>query len=457
MPSFKDEKKKSKKNIWCTSFYYEDWTGARKHKTKRGFATQREANEWERKFLEYYSKTPDITFAALYEKYMEYCKNVKEHSITTIERKESTFITHILPYFEKKKTNDIGAIDICNWQAEIKMKGYERYPTIGFADTYLKSINAELSAIFNYAMKFYRLSQNPCLSAGYMGKSKANAMKIWTLDDYNRFISFENKSYGKIAFDLFFWTGIREGELLGLTPSKLSDHSLRIEDNFQQTASAGDIINLPKNRKIREVSLPDFLYDDLSNYINGLYGIQPEERIFFFTKSFLQKEIKRVAALAGMDPIRIHDLRHSHVSLLIEMGYNIFMIADRIGDTVKVTMETYAHLYPDKAKMIAQGLHNVNANGLTANKTSEDQLLSMLKEIQKNLPNYQDFTDDEIVVWNPITKTKEMITDNEFKDRLSGSEKENEAIHGMMKDGYYEFSFDCIYCFASKSMPVKYL
>ncbi len=457
MPSYKDDKKISKKNIWCSSFYYEDWTGTRKHKTKRGFATQRAANEWERKFLEYHSKTPDISFGALYDKYLEYCRNVKEFSITTIERKDTTFKSHILPYFEKKQTNDISAIDICNWQAEIKMKGYERFPTIGFADTYLKSINAELSAILNYAVKFYRLPQNPCLPAGYMGKNKANAMKIWTLDEYNRFISYEDKIYGKIAFDIFFWTGIREGELLGLTPSKLSDHSLRIEDNFQQTSTEGAIINLPKNRKIREVSLPDFLYNELKSYIDKLYGIEPEERIFFFTKSFLQKEIKRVAALAGMDPIRIHDLRHSHVSLLIEMGYNIFMIADRIGDTVKVTMETYAHLYPDKAKMIAQGLHNVNANGLTANKSSEDQVMSMLKEIQKNLPNYQDFTGDEIVVWDPITKAKTMITDEEFKNQISGSAKEQEAIHAMMKEGFYEFSMDRVYCFASKGMPIKYL
>ncbi len=456
MPAYKYTLQDGKTTKWYANFYYTDWTGTKQHKCKRGFSREKDAKEWERMFLDKYSKTPDILFSSLYEKYLEYCSVVKKLSVTTLDRKKNQFETHILPFFGKRKTNDIEAIDVGNWQASVKMKGYEEFPTIGYKDTYLKSINAELSAIFNFAVKFYKLQQNPCIPAGSMGKSKAAAMKIWTLDQYNQFISYENKEYGKLAFDLFFWCGIREGELLGLSPSRVSDHNLHIEDNFQQT-SEGDIINPPKNKKTRDVSVPDFLYRQLTDYIDKLYGIGPNDRIFFFTKSFLQKEIKRVAAMAGLDPIRVHDLRHSHVSLLIEMGYNIFMIADRIGDTIQVTMDTYSHLYPDKGTVIATGLHNVGIDGLSANKTTEEQLLGLLQEIQKTLPSYSDFVGNEIIVWNPVSREKEIIDDEQFKERIAGADNENDAVHAMMHDGFYEFSKTCVFCFADKGMPAKYL
>ena len=260
-------------------------------------------------------------------------------------QKKNQFETHILPFFGKRKTNDIEAIDVGNWQANVKMKGYEEFPTIGYKDTYLKSINAELSAIFNFAVKFYKLQQNPCIPAGSMGKSKAAAMKIWTLDQYNQFISYENKEYGKLAFNLFFWCGIREGELLGLSPSRVSGHNLHIEDNFQQT-SEGNIINPPKNKKTRDVSVPDFLYRQLTDYIDKLHGIEP---------------------------------------------------------------------------------------------------------------SYSDFVGNEIIVWNPVSREKENIDDEQFKERIAGADNETYAIHAMMHEGFYEFSKTCIFCSADKGMPAKYL
>ena len=102
--------------------------------------------------------------------------------------------------------------------------------------------------------------------------------------------------------------------------------------------------------------------------------------------------------MAGLEPIRIHDLRHSHASLLIEMGFNILMISERLGHkNVQTTWNTYAHLYPDKGRQIAFGLQEVKATGLTANKTAEDQVIGLLGEIQKALPNYNTYER----VWEP--------------------------------------------------------
>ena len=83
---------------------------------------------------------------------------------------------------------------------------------------------------------------------------------------------------------------------------------------------------------------------------------KPDQRIFEVTKSYLHHEMDRGAKEAGVKRIRIHDLRHSHVSLLIEMGFSALAIADRVGhESVDITYK-YAHLFPSKQQEMAQKL-----------------------------------------------------------------------------------------------------
>lgn len=122
-----------------------------------------------------------------------------------------------------------------------------------------------------------------------------------------------------------------------------------------------EIINTPKTiRSKRKVAIPQFLYDDINNYINKLGGIAPTERIFMFTKSSLGREFKRITALAGLESIRVHDLRHSHASMLINMGEELLEISRRLGhESVKTTSDTYGHLYPDKDIKLASRINDM--------------------------------------------------------------------------------------------------
>jgi len=89
---------------------------------------------------------------------------------------------------------------------------------------------------------------------------------------------------------------------------------------------------IPKASNSRkDISMPDFLYDDVQKYVSRLYGIEKTGRIFYFTKSALKKEIKRDAQKASLPEIRLHGLRHSHASMLIEMGVDIFEISKRLA------------------------------------------------------------------------------------------------------------------------------
>ena len=133
---------------------------------------------------------------------------LREHTMRT---KKYIVELKILPYFGNKRVNDITAADIRQWHNELIKMGY--------SPTYLKTINNQLSAIFNYAVRYYDLKSNPCVKAGSMGKSKAEEMNFWTGEEFRKFIdSAMNKRLSYMAFMILYWMGMRLGELLALNP-----------------------------------------------------------------------------------------------------------------------------------------------------------------------------------------------------------------------------------------------
>lgn len=354
MPAYKYTLK-SGKTLWYANFYYTDWTGEKKHICKRGFKTQREAKDYERSFMDQQSNTSDILFSSLVANYLE----DMEHRLkpTTMENKRFIIEGKLLPYFGKLKICDIDTIKVRKWQNElISYRDEDGKP---FSQTYLKTVNNQLSALMNYAVSHYKLQSNPCRAAGSMGKSKADEMNIWTQAEYEQFSNAISKSSMKLAFDILFYTGMRSGELLALTPADILP-SKRIDINKNYAKIKGQELFLePKTPKSKCcISIPDFLYDDIQDYISKLYGIGRGDRIFYFQKTALEKEMKRVSERAGLKPIRVHDLRHSHASMLIELGFTSLEIADRLGhESVKTTLDTYSHLYPDKDQKLADRLN----------------------------------------------------------------------------------------------------
>ncbi len=133
---------------------------------------------------------------------------------------------------------------------------------------------------------------------------------------------------------------------------------ISINKSYQRIGSR-DVITDPKTPKSkRNITIPDFLVEDLREYLDMLYSPDPNERVFCVTKSFLEKEMSRGAKEAGLEKIRIHDLRHSHAALLIEMGFPILAVSNRLGhEKIQTTLQVYGHLYPNKQQMIADKLN----------------------------------------------------------------------------------------------------
>lgn len=348
MPVYKDEKR----NTWYTSFYYTDWTGCRKKKKKEGFKTKKEAADFEREFINKAETNCDMTFGSLVELYMEdYKSRLKP---TTYNNKEYTINLHLLPYFKNKPINTITASNIRKWQNQL-ISSDEKY-----SQTYLKSIHNQMSAIFNFAVKYYKLPNNPARVCGSMGKKQANSMKFWTVEEFKKFIDVvKDKPASEVMFNILFWTGIRSGELLALTADDF-DHdalTMRINKNYAKVGNQ-DMILEPKTPKSnRTVTVPKFLSDMVKDYVERLCDYEPHERLFTNTKHYLKHEMNRGCKKTGVKVIRIHDLRHSHASLLIEKGYSPLLIAERLGhENIETTLQTYSHLYPNKHGEVAEQL-----------------------------------------------------------------------------------------------------
>ena len=220
--------KDKKTGKWLIQYRYTDWQGKRRKSTKRGFATKREAEEWLRNFLITQKADFDMKFADFWKMY---CADMEtrlwEHTMRT---KKYIVDLKILPYFGNKRVNDITAADIRQRQNELIKMGY--------SPTYLKTINNQLSAIFNYAVRYYDLKSNPCAKAGSMGKSKAEEMDFWTGEEFRRFIdSVMNKRRSYMAFMTLYWTGMRLGELRALTPADFETNMLSITKSYQRITS----------------------------------------------------------------------------------------------------------------------------------------------------------------------------------------------------------------------------
>lgn len=342
--------KDKKTGKWLIQYRYTDWQGKRRKSTKRGFATKREAEEWLRNFLITQKADFDMKFADFWKMYCADMETrLREHTMRT---KKYIVELKILPYFGNKRVNDITAADIRQWQNELIKMGY--------SPTYLKTINNQLSAIFNYAVRYYDLKSNPCAKAGSMGKSKAEEMDFWTGEEFRRFIdSVMNKRLSYMAFMILYWTGMRLGELLALNPKDvdLEKRTIAITKSYQRLGKK-DVITPPKTSKSKRViTIPEFLAADIKDYIDSLYELRENDRLFPITKYYLEHEMQRGIKESGVKRIRVHDLRHSHASMLIELGFSPLEIANRLGhEKVETTLNTYAHLYPNKQTKLAERL-----------------------------------------------------------------------------------------------------
>ena len=205
MPAYKD----SKTGTWFVKFYCKDWTGENKQIKKRGFATKREALDYERNYKIRQENNLDMTFGEFWKLYTEDVKNYVK--LNTWLTKEHIVDTKILPYFKNLKMNEITPGDVRKWQNEMVAFRYENGKS--YSQTYKKTMHNILSAIFNHACRFYNLKSNPARQAGNMGREEKKEMLFWTTEEYKKFSeAVIDKPVSFYAFEMLYWMGMRLGD-----------------------------------------------------------------------------------------------------------------------------------------------------------------------------------------------------------------------------------------------------
>ena len=358
MAVLKDTGSIYKGKTWRVVCYYKDWRGDNIRYEKRGFSSKHEAIEYERRYIAKHTKNINMSMDSFIDIYLKDLEPQIKKS--TYANKINIIDKHIRPYFKNLTVSEITSTHILQWQNELlRLRDDDGK---GYTQTYLRTINNQLTAIFNHAVKYYDLPKNPCYAYKKMGKTNAQEMLFWTKEEYMKFSeAIKDKPMSYYAFQILYWTGIRCGELLALTRGDfdMDKQTLRINKTYQ-IVNGEEMVTSPKTEKSnRTIELPKFLCDEIEDYFESIYKLDDATRIFPVSKYYLHHEMKRGAAKAGVKRIRIHDLRHSSCALLINLGYSPVQIAERLGHESATITERYSHLYPSVQKEMANKLNDV--------------------------------------------------------------------------------------------------
>ena len=355
MAVYKDKWNCYQGKAWRVTCYYTNWRGERVRHEKRGFATKHEAQEYERLFLAKQTKDLKMSFSSFIDIYLRDLQPQIKKS--TYANKVQIIDKHIRPYFKELSLSEITSTHILQWQNELLIK--RDADGKGYSPAFLRTINNQITAIFNHAVNYYDLPKNPCKAFKKIGKNSNREMLFWTKEEYLKFSeAIQDKPISYYAFQVLYWTGIRCGELLALTRKDidLEKRTLRVSKTYQ-VVNGEEMVTSPKTEKSnRTVDLPKFLCDELEAYFDSLYGLEDDSRIFPVSKYYLHHEMERGTKKSGVKKIRIHDLRHSSCALLIHLGYSPVQIAERLGHESSVITERYSHLYPSVQKEMANRL-----------------------------------------------------------------------------------------------------
>lgn len=348
MPAYKTTDTKNR-ITWYASFYYTDYSGKSCRKVKRGFKTKHDAQAWERNFLDQLAGAPSMSFASLAELFLQDRKATAKKTSVRIYTKEIE--GHLLPFFSNMPVNAITPA-ICN-------KWFQQLPG-ELSATYKKHISSTLKAMFRHAIKFYGLPKSPAAFLRAPASTRKKQIRFLTLEQFRQLqatIKTINYPY-YVFFTLLFYSGMRKGEALALTPADLDYKANTIDINKRIWKQD---LDTPKTKASnRVIIMPPQIMAMLQDFIR-LNLIGDNNRIFeCISYNATLTQLKYYCGRAGLPLISPHDLRHSHASLLISQGVQPMIIKERLGhENIKETLDTYSHLYPNDHQKAADLLTNI--------------------------------------------------------------------------------------------------
>lgn len=362
MPSYKYQTSKGATRWFC-SFYAHDLITGRNHKVKKsGFTLKRDADQYERDYLARHSSiAANMTFGQVAENYLADLAQRKK--ARTAVNLRSSLNVHILPAFAGLPIAAITPAQIRALQNQLLAANLGR--------STLKTALSALSSVFAFAASYYALSPNPCELAGKPALPPAAAaaaqkhVHFWTLEQFQKFVTSALDPEYLLLFSILYWTGARLGEALALTLQdfNIEKEEIRINKALSYVPPQKFIIQSPKTAaSVRDIVLPHHITLMLQDWAH-LTDMKDPADMFFDIRyiQVVESYFLSHAKAAALPIIRVHDLRHSHASLLIRLGLPPVTVAKRLGHAdVKTTLSIYSHLYPQAQAELQNLLDNAN-------------------------------------------------------------------------------------------------
>ena len=347
MTAYKDEKT----NTWMARFYYTDWKGVRKQKKKRGFEKKKDAQAYETDFIAKAEQKPEMTLRALSEEFLTDYK--VRRSANSYKLAETNSRLHILPDLGDLSLEDITPLTIRTWQNKLKESGK--------ASGTISSINTTLKTMFSFAVRFYGLTPNPFDKVEPLKQPEPKKEFIEHPTWLKLYAVMTNK-HDRAIFSLMYWSGMRVGEVQGLSLKDINFDTNTVNINKQYSSDRKEITELKTKGSRRVITIPDLCMDVVKDYITS-YLEPPMYPFAIKTARGLNEKLERYCAKAEIDRISVHVLRHSHASLLIKEGAAVNLISERLGHTTpSVTLRVYAHVYENQDSELAGKLNDFGKN-----------------------------------------------------------------------------------------------
>jgi len=364
--SKKNKDKLVKKVTYKCEGSYIDANGSQKRYHKRGFATADEAKEWERVFLleSTTGVSSNMTVNDLYIKFMDQKKLVIRER--TFYQTDLSFKKHILPVLGNIKLSNLTLEKIEKYQHDLLTVNKQNGEVL--KNSTLELIQKELKSLLAFAYEKSYIKNMHILSFKKVINIDESKKEVdfWQPEEFYKFIEVVDDIVYLTLFNVLYWCGLRIGEALALNWNDIDFNKKTIRINKSYSDYKHRITNPKTQNSYRTVIMPDKCFDAVSKLFEHdkqIIGFDNQKYIFHFEKPLNQDTIKirkdRWIAKAHVKRIRIHDLRHSHVSLLINLGFSAFDIAKRLGHSVDMVNNVYGHWFQNAQNKMVDKLNNM--------------------------------------------------------------------------------------------------
>ena len=211
------------------------------------------------------------------------------------------------------------------------------------------AVKVRLKLMYQFAMNNYGLAENPVANTETIKAAKKKPTdvarsKFMSREDYDLLYDAVKDKY-KLALNIMYWTGLRIGETLALTPADIKPYSITVSKTYISIRNE-KFLDTPKSgSSIRTVEIPKFLYNEIAEYIEKMYD--KDARLFNYPPVSLQHTIRTMCERLGIERVTPHVLRHSYASNLFNITKDPTVVSKQIGHSnPKITMQVYSHMLP---------------------------------------------------------------------------------------------------------------